>query len=101
MARKAAHAHSLKSPSDSEVDRIRGIVKRHEFPPSVSVKFKVELGEDHGGHPSVFVVFRVDKNREPTKAYIDRLIDFDRAVSAALRAADSSRWPYIRFVTRA
>ena len=101
MTRRAEIAHSLPSPSEAEIERIRGIVKRQTFPPGVAEKFKIELAEDHAGQSAVFIVFRVDKHREPTKAYIDRLIKFDRAVSAALRASDSSRWPYVRFVTRA
>jgi len=100
MTRRAAYAHSLPSPSDAEIERIREIVRQQTFPPGVATRFKVELAEDNAGQPAVYIDFRVDKDREPTKAYIDRLLKFERAVSAALHAADSSRWPYIRFAAR-
>ncbi len=60
----------------------------------------MEFGEDHTGYPSMVISFTVEKSRDPTKAYVAQLNEFAQAVSSAILDTDSSRWPYIKFVTQ-
>jgi hypothetical protein len=99
MARKSNKSAPDQPAAVAEAN-IQEIIHRQHFPPGVSKNFATEFGGDHTGCPSVIISFTVEKSRDPTKAYVTRLNEFAKAVSSAILDADSSRWPYIKFVTQ-
>lgn len=66
-------------------------------PPFAGVEsVRVELGEDHSGDPSIWLVFRLRPGLEGDEAWVKAFTDYSTRLTLNLLSSGLSRFPYTR-----
>jgi hypothetical protein len=77
---------------------IRTISKLGGLPDGVLwVDFR--FGEDSGGSPAVWIVFRAHDDLNPSQEKLAQIQRFAREIRSGVRESGSERWPYVDIAT--